>query len=253
MVKVKRGSLSLTLLTLVGLVLFALSAKADDNVVKLASLEWPPFSGENLPEKGASSAVLKAAYEAMGYKVVIEFLPWNRAVQMAKSDPSFIGYFPEYDGDSVRAEFLLSPSIGSSPLGFAERVENRIAWNSLPDLKSTTIGVVDGYVNTAEFDKRMANKELLVEVNRDDLTNLRKLAAGRVDLSVVDYNVMQYLLKNDLQSEAGKLVFNPHILEEKQLFVAFRKDETGARMNQLLKQGLARINAKSIMDAHLSK
>lgn len=55
----------------------------------MAALCW-----RKAADNGASAAVVKGAYEAMGYKVVIEFLPWNRAVQMAKSDPSFAGYFP---------------------------------------------------------------------------------------------------------------------------------------------------------------
>ena len=249
--KIRNGCLSLC--TLAALTLFAFAAKAEDNVVKLASLEWPPFAGEKLADNGASAAVVKAAYEAIGYKVVIEFLPWNRAVQMAKSDPSFAGYFPEYDSESVRADFQMSAPIGSSPLGFAERVDNKISWTALADLKSYTIGVVDGYVNTAEFDKMVADKALNAEVNVDDTTNLRKLAAGRVDLSVVDQNVMNYLLKNEMQAEAAKLAFNGHVLEDKQLFIAFRKDEAGSHMSDVLKQGLAKIDPKSIMDAYLAK
>ena len=46
--------------------------------------------------------------------------------------------------------------MGSGPLGFAELSIHPIQWSALPDLANYKIGVVSGYVNTAEFDEMVA-------------------------------------------------------------------------------------------------
>ncbi len=52
--------------------------------VKLTSLDWPPYTSEALKEKGASAAVAKAAFAAVGYDLTIEFYPWKRVVVFSK-------------------------------------------------------------------------------------------------------------------------------------------------------------------------
>src|SRR3546814_17680884 len=73
---------------------------------------------------------------------------------------------------------------------------------TLDDLHALSIAVVRGYTNTREFDARVADRRLTVEPAIDDLTNLRKLASGRVRLAVLDAAVIGYLLVT--RSEAGR-------------------------------------------------
>jgi polar amino acid transport system substrate-binding protein len=54
------------------------SARADDTLIRLTSLEWPPYVGEAVERQGASIAVVRAAAEAMGYRVEVCFLPWGQ-------------------------------------------------------------------------------------------------------------------------------------------------------------------------------
>lgn len=84
--------LSALLLTM--MVAFSSLAKAE--TVYLTSLEWPPYSSAELPNQGASIAVAKAAFAAMGYQLEVEFYPWSRAVALATRDKKYAGYFPEY-------------------------------------------------------------------------------------------------------------------------------------------------------------
>src|SRR3954466_14633444 len=52
----------------------------------LTSLEWPPYSGQNLPQQGVSSAVVSAAMSGMGEHVTISFYPWNRATALVRAE-----------------------------------------------------------------------------------------------------------------------------------------------------------------------
>lgn len=226
---------------------------ANEKQVVLASLEWPPYTSNNLPEQGASVAVAKAAFKAMGYDLKVEFYPWSRAVDLGKKDAKFAGYFPEYYSDDVAKEFTLSEPMGSGPLGFAERSDAVVSWSKLADLSSKKIGVVQDYVNTSEFDARVAARQQSVDVAPDDGKNLLKLANKRIDLAVVDKNVLNYLLKTDnqLKSFQGKLQINAKLLEDKKLYVCFKKNADGQKIAKIYNEGLKKIDINSIMAKYL--
>jgi polar amino acid transport system substrate-binding protein len=76
------------------LVAFTSLGYAADKVVQLTSLDWPPYSSKSLSEQGASVAVAKAAFKAMGYELQVSFYPWSRAIALAKDSSSqYAGYF----------------------------------------------------------------------------------------------------------------------------------------------------------------
>lgn len=234
--------------------LLAPSAAGAEPVVRLTTLEWPPYTMAAEPH-GAVEDVVRQAFKAVGYDLVVDYLPWNRAVLNARTDPAVAGYFPEYASDQVAADFIYSPSVGQGPLGFAERNRDPVTWRELDDLVDIPIGVVSGYINTPEFDSRVAAHRLRVDDVPNDALNLRKLAGGRVRLAVIDRNVMAYLLATDpdLAGLTGKLKFNPHLLGSKDLFVCFRKDRQGREMAALFAQGLAKIDAPAIFKAALAR
>lgn len=237
----------LALVAVLGLTAFA--ASAQDKVIRLTSLEWPPYSGEKVKDQGASIAVVRAAAEAMGYTLEVKFFPWERAVKMAQDPKSgFHGYFPEYHSDQVAKDFLLSQPIGSGPLGFVEQKSAPVTWTTVADLKGKTIGTVAGYVNTAEFDAKAAKGEFKAEAVVDDLTNVRKVAAGRIPLAVIDKHVLNYMLQSDpsLAAVKGKVQFNAHLLEDKALYIAFQRTPQGEASAKVINEGLKKIDVKAI-------
>jgi polar amino acid transport system substrate-binding protein len=221
----------------------------------LTSLEWPPYTGVNLVDDGASAKVVREALTAAGMDLQIRFFPWQRAVQTAREDGNFIGYFPEYHAESIEADFLFSDPIGTSPLGFIENAEKPVSWAALGDLKPYTIGVVSGYVNTGEFDALMESGQLKTDPVTDDATNIRKVAAGRIDLAVMDRNVFLYLLRTDpeLRALEGKLRFNDRLLENKKLYVCLRKSPDGEAALNKLNEGLARIDVDGTQDGYIQR
>jgi len=242
------------ILSIIFAVFMSLSATAADKVVELTSLDWPPYSGKALSEQGASVAVAKAAFKAMGYELKVSFYPWNRAVALAKDKgSSYAGYFPEYYSDDIAKEFTFSEPMGTGPLGFAELKTKPVSWSVLDDLKAHRIGVVQGYVNTTDFDAMVANKSIKASSTISDVNNLKKLAAGRIDLAVVDKNVMNYLLKTDaqLKKSAGNLQFNGTLLEDKKLYICFKNTAKGKELADIYNQGLKKIDIAAIMAAHL--
>ncbi len=224
-------------------------------VIRLASLEWPPYTSARVAAEGASAAVVRAALATQGAKLEIEFMPWTRAVAVGQDGRSgFHGYFPEYQSVEVERTFRLSRPIGSSPLGFVERRSSPVRWRSLDDLREVPFGVVRGYVNTAELDARIARGELTAVPAGDDLANLRKVMRGRLDLAVIDRHVLDWLAGNEPSlADARRVVqFNARGLEDKVLYVALQRSPHGERARKLIDAGLQRIDIEAIVAPFLA-
>lgn len=126
-------------------------------------------------------------------------------------------------------------------MGFAERTDQPVAWATLDDLRGKRIGVVRGYVNEEHFDREAAEGRLRIEAVNDDLGNLRKLKAGRLDLVVIDARVFESLLATtpELHHRGPGLRMNPRLLTVHSLHAAFRRDPDGRAAWELVERGLA--------------
>mgnify|MGYP003674613421 CR=1 FL=1 len=215
------------------------------DTVYLTSLSWPPYSGKALKEQGASVAVAKAAFKAMGHELNVDFFPWSRAVKLA-SDPAskYLGYFPEYHYEST--DFSFSDPMGQGP--------NPIVWSNIQDLTQYKIGVVQDYVNTVEVDSLIASGEIKAQTATSDETNIRKVGGKRIDAAVIDSNVFNYLIANTegLVQTQGKVQMNSKLLTQKELFVAFKKSKEGQHWLAIYNQGLKKIDINDVMQKHLN-
>ena len=234
------------------ILIFSFSVPAFSDTVYLTSLTWPPYSGKSLNEQGASVAVAKAAFKAMGHELKVDFFPWSRAVKLASEPGSkYVGYFPEYHYESN--EFSFSNPMGEGPLGLVENKQKPIAWSSVKDLTQYRIGVVQDYVNTAEVDALIASGEIKAKTATSDETNIRKVSGGRIDAAVIDTNVFNYLLANtkNLTKTKDKVQMNAKLLTNKKLFVAFKENKEGKHWLGIYNQGLEKIDINAVMEKYL--
>ncbi len=200
------------------LAIFPSASQARDRVV-LATLDWEPYIGRNLKQQGYVAMIVTQAFKRSGMDVEIQFHQWSRVIGLAKQG-KVDGYFPEYYSDAITDYASFSDSIPGGPLGFFKRTSSKISFTNIEKLKGYRIGVVKGYTNTKSFD--MANF-LIKHPVKDDLSNLRLLLAGRVDLVVADKYVGEYLVRLHLPSQASAIEFLPKILEQKALYVCMSK------------------------------
>lgn len=230
--------------------LFTLPVMAE--TVYLTSLDWPPYAGKTLADQGASVAVAKAAFKAMGHDLEVDFFPWSRAVKLASEGGSkYMGYFPEYFYES--AEFVFSVPMGQGPLGLVERSDKAITWSSMADLSQYSIGVVQDYVNTEELDAMIAAGTIKAQVAPSDELNIQKVAGSRIDAAVIDANVMKYLLANSpkLEKAMGQVQMNSKLLTNKDLFVAFKNSADGKKWKAIYDEGLSKIDVAAIMAKYM--
>lgn len=234
-----------------GLLWASVGSRADnESTLYFTSLEWPPYTGKQLHEQGASLAVAKRVFTAMGYELKVDFFPWSRAIELGLDEHSkYLGYLPEYYDAALESKCAFSEVLGYGPLGFAQRKDAPVNWQSLDDIaKLPAIGVVRNYVNTAELDKRIFKGNILTDEANSDLVNIKKLNAKRVPLIVIDQHVFDYLLANEpsLQGMAANLEMHPTLLEDKPLYVCFKRSIAAQRIKDLFNQGLGQMNKRAL-------
>jgi polar amino acid transport system substrate-binding protein len=242
----------------IGILAWGLSGSGSvaGEVVRVSTLDWPPYTGKALPLGGATTDVVRAAFEKVGYEVEVEYRPWKRAIDMAaKGTDDVIAYFPGYHCQH-REGFVASEPLGNGPLGFAEHVEAPMSWESVDDIgdQQLKIGTVLGYANTDEFDAKVGTGYVLAIPSNDDLTNLKKLVRKRIDAVVIDKLVLEYMKATEasLKDNADKLQFNAKPLEDKTLFLCFREDERGKTLKDTFNAGLEQIDAEKIVDSYFA-
>lgn len=231
---------------------FIISAQSSAKEIWIiTSLDWPPFSGKELPGGGVGITVLRRALNAEGIELEVKFLPWSRAIVTA-GDPTYLGVFPSWH-EEVRAGFSKSIVIFSSPVGFVEPRDKPLAWKKLTDLKGKLIGVVQDYGNTVEFNSLVKNKMIRTEIVQNDLDNIRKVALKRIDGAFIDLSNLDYLLKNDGKKFASKVQANSKVIKNKDLVLAINNKFANKNVDLILKKGMAKINTARIIQDYNTK
>lgn len=218
---------------------------------KVTSLDWQPFSGKNLPEGGAGIVVLREALKAEGIELEVEFYPWTRAISTAK-EPAYAGVYPSWPED-VSEGFVKSSVLFKSPVGFVEPKDKPLVWEKLSDLKAKKIGVVQDYGNTAEFNDLVKSGVIKAEVAADDITNIKKVAGGRLDGAFIDLNNLEYFLKNDAKDIAGKIQANSKKIDTKDLVLGINVKFQNKNAEEILKKGISKINPEKIIQDYMKK
>ncbi|WP_432765896.1 substrate-binding periplasmic protein [Pseudoalteromonas rubra] len=175
----------------------------DKPLLHLVTLDWPPYIGDQLCNKGWVFQFTISLLADQDYPVYVEFLPWARAVKAVESgraDILFPEYFIEdaspsdnYQGKTRRELLALSNAYPGGEIALLKRRgESDSFEGNLSALKGATIGVVRGYQNTPEFDAMMDNNEFVIVEAVDDLQLVKLLVGKRVDLIIGDPKVLRF-------------------------------------------------------------
>ncbi len=212
----------------------------------IATLDWPPYVERYLPHGGYAVQVIRAALASAGLAARFEFMPWSRAVaQMQVGRVAAIA--PEYRTAEREADCDFSAPFPGGPLVLLAIAGNARRWGDLRDLAGLRIGVVRGYVHTDAFD---AATFLRKEPANDELANLRKLMAGRIDAMAADRNTVQFLLRRELAGHPVDVAEFQPPLGERDLHVCFsRARPDHAALRAAFDKGLAAVWAAGLVEA----
>ena len=223
------------------------------DTLKLTSGLWPPYSGQKLKQQGASVAVVKAALQAVGHDLEVDFYPWDRTKKLASINTGqYQGYFPTYAFDSN--EFIFSNPIGVSDIGLATKQVAPLVWLQLSDLTLYTLGVIEPLTSPNQPMTALFAADQPLIVAGSDAHNLQLLASNRIDGAVIDPWVMKYWLSQEpLTSVAKQLQMQPKVLISQDLLIAFSANEQGMMWRLRVNEGLSKIDPQAVMNSYLTK
>lgn len=193
------------------LVLLLPQLLAEEKKVRLATCEWPPYVSKSLKGDGLTACIVRAALETEGYEVQIDFMPWAR-VMKAVEKQDYDGGFPAYFSEERTKTYNYSNDFLLTPLYLCKLKKSDIEYKGLESLKDYRIGIVNGYINSPEFD---AADYLNKKPANDDQLNLMKLLGNRVDIAVIDMYTALHLTQTTVSKAKGQLDFMAPPLHEK--------------------------------------
>ncbi len=212
--------------------------------ITMLSIDYPPYTGRSLPQEGIITAITRAAFQRMGYTVKIEYKPWARAIQEVKKG-SYAGILDVWHSEDRTAFLAYSKPLLLNVVGFYARANQQVDVHDLSKLGSLTIGKVRGNLDPPNFAAAHLNTDEAV----DDTNNLLKLAAGRVDLVLMDKRVADYILQNQLKNLRDKLVWLDPPVYRFWLYIAFSKNSPNWERHLAdFNSGLALIQADGALE-----
>jgi len=219
---------------------------AGSKKITLATLEWEPYVGSKMPRHGLTAEIVVEAFKRVGYSVDIKFYSWTEALKLGESG-EIDGIFPAYHSHSREEHFLFSEPFAESPLGFykksaavagpnisqLKRADENIDFPEDPRVDQATVlkmmkqykfGVVQGYVNTPEFDAATYLEKVTAS---SDEENLRNLINDVVDLIFIDRYVAKNIIVNKFPWHLQDYEFMLPALDKKPLYIGFSKKAAG--------------------------
>ena len=226
--------------------------------LRLVTGELPPYATHERSDDGIALDIVRRAFANAGISVNYTFKPWTRSLEEARAG--------QWDGTAYWGKnpvrdvgFLISDNVLTEEWLFLyrQRTDGSKAfdWDTLSDLKGQRIAAVQSYTYTPEFWEMQKAGTLRVELAQDDLGNLRRLVAGRIDVVVIERNVACYLMTANFKpSEVADLRAHPKLLTDKfttHLMLSEKLPQSAERM-KAFNRGLALLKKSKDYAALLS-
>lgn len=221
-------------------ILAAGGGAALDRTLTAASDPWPPFVDPDHPRQGLSMEILRAALAPDGWTVKLEIMPWARA-ELAVQDGLFDLIPNTWMTEARKGVYSFSEPYWTNEMRFVKRRGDPFVFTGLPSLAGKVVGVINGYAYGNAFGVSPLFRR---EPANDALSNLRKLAAGRLDLTLDDSLVLRMLVDRYDPALEAKLDFQAGVLSSNPLYVVVgRNNPRGAAVLASFNKGLAKIRA----------
>ena len=108
---------------------------------RLASGEFPPFTGDNLKSQGLASKIINHTLQEMGHQSKIDFLPWKRGYSNTLSGEYF-GTFPySKNKDRQKIWYFSKPLYQLQEIFFSLKAKN-FSYESEEDIKGLPVDAV---------------------------------------------------------------------------------------------------------------
>lgn len=235
-----------------GLFILGLSLSAAPKVV-IATGEWEPYTSEKMSGKGFCTEIVTAVFSELGIEVEYVFVPWKRAEDMALKGEAFAA-FPYVTTEERKKSFDFSDPFAKSTAKFFYikngKVPKDFKWTTYSDLKPFRVGGSLGYW----YEKPFKDAGLNLDMAPNDESTFKKLAAGRVDITVTAELVGWQIIKNLFPKEMDKFdTIDKPLSEDELCLMVSRTYPDSKGLTEKFNAGLKKIKEKGTYGALLKK
>lgn len=174
---------------------------ADTPILSVVTSDYPPYEYlEDGEVRGTHTDTIRQVLSAMGYLPDIRILPWARAEASARAGTFDMIYSRTYSRDRARHYHFTAPLSQARDVFFALKGRD-LQWQELDDLAGLRIGLSAAYSYAPEFMEWLAEGNARVtQISQvsPELTGLRMIAFGRIDLFICEETVCSYIIEEHL-------------------------------------------------------
>lgn len=221
------------------------ATQAEEREVVIATSDWPPLIGRELPLHGMLGHLVELAFARKGMRVRYEFVPWARTYYMVvKGEADGAAYF--YDSPKRKTVTHYSdPIFEEATVFFHFRGLKMPEWKHLQDLSGLRIGVVNGNTYTERFWELGKEGTLKLFPSNTAQENFQKLARGRIDVYPASSVVGKALIRNLFPPDKwNDFTYDPKPLIVRTGHLLFSKRTTdGDKLVTIFNQGLSELKS----------
>jgi len=212
------------------------------------TLEWAPFTGASLQNGGIATEIVTKVFKKAGYDLSVSFVPWARAVEQTESGVSDVLVAAWYS-KKLAEKYVLSAPFIHNRVVFIQPKDSNFKFQGLESLKGKSIGVIRDYSYGEDFKMSKSFKRIPAT---NLVSNLKKLAANRIELTLEDELVARFTINEKLPELKEKFAFSNKALDEKPLHIAIRRGHPkGQELIEAFNQALAAMKTDGSYDAIL--
>lgn len=197
-----------------------------DKTIRFATVNWPPYYSENLKNGGPYTEITRAAFEKVGYKYIIDFMPWKRALVLGEAGTKYHGLQGAYFNKERNQVFHYSNIVYPAAIHFISKKEKKLILESIESLSKYKVGIIRGYTYSPEFDSNKSIKKIIVN-NPEQFLNM--LLKDRIDIAMDEKLVLLSEIEKNMPDKKDEFTIHEPPMHKQPLFNIISKKIPNAK------------------------
>lgn len=212
--------------------------------ITFATGEWAPFISEEEEGYGIHAKRVKKIFEAMGYEVEFEFLPWKRAYTLVKRGKLPASFSWMHTKEREDEMFYPKHHLAESQevvFYRKDKFPDGIKFNELCDLKDYKFAGIKSYW----YEKALRDCGIFLHTISDAAPAWRFINKGRADLMIENIDVGPEMLKDALGDEAANFTHSKPVKSSKMYVIFSRVHDQGKELMEAFDKKMEELGEKA--------